>query len=542
MSFIDNFIKKRFVEPALKPFKDKLEVQDEIIKVQQEKISNSPQHFAVPSGISQELTGSSMRQWKKVVDFGTLRALSERYDIARACINRRKRQVEGVDWWIEPVNKSEKADKYKVQIKTITDFLKAPGGRFARFKEFINEIIEDLLVLDAASIWKEKTGAKKIIKLVTVDASTIRLRVMEDGSTPEPPKYAFQQWIKGRKVAEFTVDEMMYLMMNPRSNTPYGMSPMECLILGVDAALRSQLYNLSMLTEGNIPEGFLAVPDTWTPKQIQEFQTYFDSMIAGVPRQQQRIRIIPGGKGVGYTPTKKPEEMRFLEYEKWLLLKTCALFDVPPHDIGFTENLPLATAKVQQEVAMKFGLTPMLETLKEFFNKIIQEDFGLKHLEFIWHSLDKKDELRDAEVFEKLIPLGVVSVDEVRMQNDMEPIGLGHYVKTPSGPVLVEDLLSPKSEKGNENEIQELDKWKRKALSDIKEKRKFRPFESEIIGIGTKKLIEAQLCFAKTKKEVKKIFDKQISVAKQNFIFEEAHKLKENISNTLKRYEIPTNT
>lgn len=555
MSFIDRFIQKKIIEPAVRPFQDKIKEQDKIIKIQQDKIPNSPQHFALPFGIQSDLSGGSIRPWKKIIDFKTLRVFSERYDVARACINRRKRQVEGVDWWIEPVNKSEKAEKYKSQIELLTDFLKMPGGKFARFKEFTNELIEDLLVLDAGVVWKEKTRGGRINKLVTVDSSTIRLRVMGDGSTPEPPDKAFEQWIQGKKVADFTTDEMIYLMMNPRSNTPYGLSPLECLVLGVDAALRSQLYNLNMLTEGNIPEGFLAVPDTWSPQQIKEFEMWFNAKIAGNPREQQRIKIIPGGKGGGYTPTKKPDEMRFLEYEKWLLLKTCAIFDIPPHEIGFTEKLPLATAKSQHEVALKFGLTPMLETLKEFFNMIIQEDFGFKNLEFMFHSLDKKDELREAKKFEKLVPLGIVSVDEVRQQNDLEPIGLPHYIKTPSGPVLVKDILKNSESnngkgKGKEKEkdddgskeIKELEQWRRKSLGDFKAKRKFRSFESQFIGVGTKELIKARLCFVKTRNDVRKIFDEQIDIAKSDYIFKEAHKLKDSINETLKGYELATET
>jgi phage portal protein BeeE len=546
MPFWDNFLKKRFIEPAIKPVLEDLKRKDEVIKVQQEKLSllekveNVPMHFATPFGITEESIGQDIYRWKKIVDFRTLREFSERYDVARACINRRKRQVEKADWSITPLNPEEKAEKYQEDIKRVKAFLDMPGGKYARFREFIDELVEDLLVLDAGVVFKDKEG-DELKKLITVDAATIRLRVYMDGSTPEPPDIAYEQWIRGEKKAEFTTDEMIYLMLNPRSNSPYGLAPLETLILGVDAALKSQLYNSSMLSEGNIPEGFFGLPESWTPDQIKEFQNWFDAMIAGNPRFQSRIKFMPGGKGVGFIPTKKPEEMRFLEYEKWLLMKTCALFDVPPEEIGFTEEMSRATAQVQQEVSTKAGLLPVLQVLKEFFDDIIQIDLGCPYLQFSWYSLDKKDELRDAQITERLIPLGLISGDEWRQQNDLPPIGLKHYISTSAGPVFVEDLLTGKvpTQIAPETEVvAELAQWERKCINSLKEGKRFRPFQSKFIPEDVKKLIDAQLLFAKTKTDIKKIFEKQIVLARQDEMMRKALKLKEEIGKTVQEYAV----
>ena len=541
-----NFFKTKIVEPSVKPILEDLKKKDEIIKVQQEKISllekvgNTPMHFATPFGSTQDSIGQDIYKWKKSVDFRTLREFSERYDVARACINRRKRQVEKVDWSIIPLDPAEKAEKYQEDIKRVKAFLDMPGGKYTRFREFIDELVEDLLVLDAGVVYKDKEEGE-LKKLITVDAATIKLRVYEDGSTPEPPDIAFEQWIRGEKKAEFTTDEMVYLMLNSRSNSPYGLAPLETLILGVDAALKSQLYNLSMLSEGNIPEGFFTLPENWTPDQIKEFQNWFDAMITGNPRFQSRIKFMPGGRGVGFIPAKKPEEMRFLEYEKWLLLKTCALFDVPPEEIGFTEEMSRATAQVQQEVSTQAGLIPVLQVLKEFFDDIIQIDLGCPHLQFSWYSLDKKDELRDAQITERLIPLGLISGDEWRQQNDLPPIGLKHFIMTSSGPVFVEDLLNGRVSNQQQNlqetgMITELAQWERKCLNSLKEGKKFKHFQSKFISEDIKKLINAQLLFARTKEDVKKIFEKQIQIARQDLVIQKAVKLKEEIGETVKQY------
>jgi len=562
MAFYDKLVQKIF-NPIIQPFLKNIEEKDKIIKVQQEKLelleksvgNNVPIHFGTPWGTEYKTSAQDLYKWKKVVDFNVLRAFSERYDVARACINRRKRQVEGVDWEIMPKNPTEDPRKYEADIKRLKEFFDMPSGKYSRFRDFVAKIVEDLLVLDAAAIWKDKENGE-LKRLIVVDAATIKLRVYPDGSTPEPPDIAYEQWIQGIKVAEFTTNEMAYLMLNPRSNSPYGLSPLEALILGVDAALKSQLYNLSILTEGNIPEGFFTLPESWTPDQIREFQQYFDSLVAGNFKYQSRIKFMPGGKGVGYIPLKKPEDMRFLEYEKWLLLKTCSLFDVPPEEIGFTEEMSRATAQVQTEIATKVGLKPILLRLKEFFDDIIQIDFGCPHLHFVWYGLDKKEELRDAQIVERLAPLGFISVDEWRIENGLPPIGLKHYIMAGGQPILVEDLLNSRNnqqkeetkeidteeleeqqETNSEKIIEELRKWEKKCINSLKKGKKFKPFYAKYIPEDVKKLIEVQLLFAKTKEDVKKIFRKQIELERQNYIIEKAVQLKRDIENVLSNRE-----
>lgn len=549
MNFISSFIKNRFIDPATKPLLDKISEKDEIIKVQQGKVDNIPHQFATPFG--GDMFQSQKAKYKAIVDFGTLRSLSEQYDVARACINKRKRQVNKVEWNIVARDEKDK-EKYKVQIEEVTKFFRSPGGRHTLFREFVDKMVEDILVLDAGCIWKDKTVGGKLIKLVNVDGATIRLKINEDGSTPEPPKMAFEQFIGGEVVAKFTADDMIYMMMNSRSNTAYGLAPLESLILGVDAALRSQLYNLNMLTEGNIPEGFFSLPEKWTPQQIKDYQVWWDALISGNPSQQQRIKFTPGGKGVGYKPTKKPSEMRFLEYEEWLLKKCCALFDVPPQEIGFTMDVNKSTGKEQTEIGLRTGLEPMLNLLTEMFGIIIAEDLGLPQLRFNWRGLDNKDEVRDAEKTKMLLPLGLIGGDEWRAQNDLHPIGLEPYVMTPQGPVFVKDLITESERKAKETKegkkpeepekkekgvVVELKQWRNKALKDIKLGKAFRQFESKYIQEGTRKLIEAQLLFTKSRNEVREIFDPMIANARQDSILDKAVKLKDEISSALRKDE-----
>lgn len=354
------------------------------------------------------------------VSFDALRRFSVQYDVARACINRRKRQVSQLDWKIVAAEDDDQKD-YSSIIRPLNMQFKGIGGYRVRFREFTDTIIEDLLTLDAVSLYKRPNRAGGLYALQTIDAATITLVVDEAGGTPMPPEIAYKQKIRGEVVAEFTADEMYYEMMNPRTSTPYGLSPLESLVLGVSSALKSELYNLHLLTEGNIPEGFFGVPETWKPADIKEFQATFDAAMAGDTRMLSKIKFMPDGK---YTPTKKADDMRYKELQEWLMQKTCMLFEIQPEELGFTKTVNKATSEVQQDTGMRTGLKPLANFLEEIFTDVIQQDLGYTQLKFEYQGLDFEDEKRNAEINEIYIRSGQRTVDELRTDRGMKPLGV----------------------------------------------------------------------------------------------------------------------
>lgn len=368
------------------------------------------------------------------VTFATLRKFSYQYDVARAAINRRKRQLNGLEWDIVAADPEDKAD-YKGQIKPLKKEFTQIGGYRVRFRELIDTLVDDLLTLDAVALYKRPTMGGGLYSLEPVDAATIVLEVADNGGTPEPPDTAYKQVIRGKTVAEFTADEMYYEMMNSRTYTPYGLSPIESLILGVSTALKSDLFNLHMLTEGNIPEGFFGVPESWTPDMIKEYQKLWDASLAGDSRAQSKLKFVPSGKGAtGYAPAVKPEDMRYKELQEWLMKKTCMLFEIQPQELGFTDTVNKSTGEVQENIGFNSGLVPLARFFEEIFTDVIQIDMGYENLKFKYTGLDYRDEKRDAEVAEIKIRSGQTTVDEVRKERGQEPMGVDKpfVIGTPS--------------------------------------------------------------------------------------------------------------
>lgn len=378
------------------------------------------------------------------VTFGVLRRMAQLYPIARACINRRIRQITQLEWDIklkDEINSTQ--NKYKGQIDTLKAFFEKPMGARTRMRELLTLMVDDILTIDATSFEIRRTRGGEFINLVPIDPSTIVLRLDDTGATPEPPDIAYVQYIFGQKTASFTTQEMIYECMNTRSYSAYGMAPLESLIMQAEAALRGILYNLSYFREGNVPEGFIELPEdiASTQQQVEQWQQWFDLIVAGDPRMMHRLKIMPGG--AKYTPAKKPADMAFERFELWLLQQTCAMFDVPPQDIGITYQVNKATSETQQDLSREKGLQPLANFLKEIFDVLIAEEFGMPELQFIWQNLNPVDRKEEAEIADIEIRNGSLSVDEYRTQYlGKEPLGLGAYIMTRTGPVLVEDVIN----------------------------------------------------------------------------------------------------
>ncbi|MHA1279972.1 MAG: phage portal protein [Candidatus Helarchaeota archaeon] len=470
------------------------------------------------------------------IPFRLLREFSVMHWTSRACIGKRQNQISGLQWDIVAEDEDIDISGMTKDILAVKDFMKHIGGPGRKFREFLDIVIDDVLTLDALALYKVKSNIGDPLWYQTVDGATIKLRMNQDGSNPMPPDIAYEQWIRGKKTGEFTSDDMIYERMNARANTPYGLSPLESLIVTVQAALKSELSNLAILTEGNIPEGFIQAPPEWGPDEIKHFQEWFDGILAGSAKFQNRVRFIPGGKGSGYVPTKKPEDMRNAEFEEWLTIKTCALFGVTPQSIGVTFNVNKATAEDQSMLARNESVKPLAFFLQDLFTEIIQEGLQRPALAFKFLNLDTKDEKTQAEVDKIYLNSGVTDINEVRSRLGKEPLSDKplHFIMTGTGPILVDDLgktqavpvatdvkEKPKpeeKEKEPEKPINELKRYQKKALNDLRKGRQFRKFYSDVVDPSTITSIEDEIKDCKEASEVKDVFSKYIGKEQDAFI------------------------
>lgn len=393
-------------------------IVDDSLKEASDKTKLEKKVYAqpIPLGVSSVGPNGVDKLFARGLNFDILRDFSVYYPILRACINYRKRQITQLEWTVSPrdviVDKAKK-QRYAEDAKKVREFLTYPqGDSTISFRTFIAKALEDLMVLDAVAIYKRKNRRGGVFGYLPVDAATIQLALLEDGTIPRPPQVAYVQKIRGEVTAELTTDELLYRIMNPRTHSPYGLSPVETLIITVTTALKLSTYNLSYLTEGNVPEGFVELPKDIAsdPDQLATWQLAWDAMFSGNPQFQRKIKFLP--EGMKLHQIKKQEEMEFQRFEQWLLLNTCSVMEVPPQSIGFQFDRGKGATEAEWEIGKERGLYPTANILKEIMDQIIQKDLKQDHLEFVWTNINPTNKKDEVDVFEGLVKYGAVSVDE----------------------------------------------------------------------------------------------------------------------------------
>ena len=356
--------------------------------------------------------------------FAELRGLADSYDLLRAVIETRKDQMERLTWRIRPRAFAQAGSASDPRLSALTQFFHAPDRRHG-WAAWLRMLLEDLLVIDAPTLYKRRTRGGALYALELLDGATIKRLIDDWGRTPLPPAPAFQQILKGVPAVDYAADELIYAPRNPRVHKAYGFSPVEQVQMSVNIALRRQIYQLQYYTEGNVPEALIGVPENWNPDQIRQFQAYWDSLNAGDTAERRHAKFVPGGVAKTFVPVREPAMKD--AFDEWLARIVCYVFSVPPS--AFTAQVNRATAESAQDVALSEGLAPLQLWVKHLIDRVLADDFAASDLEFAWDQDKDTDPAQTASIASDYVKSGIKSINEVRAELGLPPVAGGEVPK-----------------------------------------------------------------------------------------------------------------
>lgn len=322
---------------------------------------------------------------------------------------------------------------------TVKDFLSHPNDTQTSFESFLKLLVDDVLTFDAGVIIKNLNNAgSSLAELYTLPGHEIKLVKNPDGSTPKPPSAAYL-WVPtgiDTEPVPFTNDELVYIVDNPQ-HSGYGMSPLEVAIFIIVASLYAENYNLDFLKHSNIPPGILNLGAGVDEDTRKVFQTMWDSEI-NMKGGLHRLMFAAGSDHMELLPLKKltNKDMQLMDYLKWTLSIKCMTYQISPQDIGFTQDFHRTTSEVQKEISKTRGLKNLLSLLSSYINQeVVKDAWPFKDVKFKWLDVDLEDAKEQAEIDNKDLRLGVISINERREARGAKPIDGGdeHFVYSGSG-------------------------------------------------------------------------------------------------------------
>jgi len=378
--------------------------------------------------------------------FKTLRFLGS-YDLVRLAISQVKGQARAMEWDVAVRKEfATESEALQPQVDAIRAWVETPDPTAGlAFDDWLGSVLEDILVIDALSLYPQPTVGGDPLGLVQIDGATVKPIIDDMGRPLLPPSDAYQTFKGSMPDKGFTLGELWYLPRNRCANTPYGRSPVEDVLLTLNLAIRTTAHELAYYTEGNTPDALYTLPASWSQQQVRDWQIYWDDVMAGRTRSGH-LRFIPGGEGSGYHATK--DHRVTYDQLEWLWRVVANAFNIPPTPL--VQMVNRSTSEVMDQAATSSGARPLAGFVGRIINRYVSQVLKVPQVEFVWAD----DEVEDGTlVYQRnvaYVNAGILGRDEVRTTIGQDPLEgddgkaleFGPAVTTASGVVFLEDLVA----------------------------------------------------------------------------------------------------
>lgn len=389
----------------------------------------------------------------EATSFDTLRNLAALYDGIQLCeqvwldtVAKLTLTIKPRDEIIAEQGKSAATQKYAKKIRQYADFFAYPDvGNGYDLKAWLRAAVRDQLQLDAVSIYVRRNRGGGVYSLELVDGSSIKPLIDSRGRRPAPPFPAYQQFLYGVPAGLYTSDEMLYQRETVRTESIYGLSRVERIILRINQALRKENKDLSRFTDGNIPPGILTPPDDgsqWTPEQLLAYQEMWDALLAGNDQVRSKIKVIQPGSSI--TSLQEPDI--FIDFDRFLLNVTAACYSMTMADLGFTESVNKSSGESQENVFYRRAVQPLMDRYATLFTFVLRYYFGEQDLVVSWSGFEESEDFNaNSASYVSLVSAGIVSPTTAAHMLNIPWSGpeIPNYVLTKDGMTFLEDAADP---------------------------------------------------------------------------------------------------
>ena len=341
--------------------------------------------------------------------------------VVRRAINVIKDRIAAMDWQVRVRRgvQPDEIENVRNKLMALRRTLEEPNASDS-FRTLIEQVIEDALTGGYGAIEMEPTGdQEQPAMLWPVDGASIRINSRWDGQE-DTPRYA--QALPGQldsSAVELCDNQLIYLRMNPRSYTPFGLGPLEVAFETVNQFMSAHRF-AGKLAANSVAQYALWLNEA-TPAQHDRLIRWWQDEIEGT------------GPVPLISTEQKPEVLRFaqgtdadlrLAWQEFLIRMVANAFGLPPLLLGLEADVNRSTAAELADEAFRGAILPLAQLLaghitRDLFAKCI----GWREFEFVFNDLNARDEETELAVQVQLLQAGVLTINEVRAMRGLGPLG-----------------------------------------------------------------------------------------------------------------------
>jgi Phage portal protein len=387
--------------------------------------------------------GSLMESMPKPTPYN-LRRFSET-PIARRAINCIKDRIAGMRWRIQPRQgyALDAIPDGAARVRLLTDNFGAPNPDDS-FRSLAEQVLEDIIVGGFGAIevqlrpgWEQGAELRSAgqpraavptpgiptqtlpLVLWPVDGASIRMNLDWDGSPHSQRYLQVNEQSGANSQIKLDDDELIYIRLNPRTHTPFGLGRLEVAFETINAFMGAHRY-ASRLASNSVVQYALWLQDL-TPEHHERLIRWWQDEIEGT------------GKVPILSAESKPEVLRFgggtdadlrLQWQEFLLRVVADAFDLPPFYLGVERDVNRSTAEELNDLAFRQAIVPTARLLAESLTRdAIGKKLGWNDLEFVFADVDATDPLEEVQIQQILLQNGVLTVNEVRRMRGLPELG-----------------------------------------------------------------------------------------------------------------------
>lgn len=364
-----------------------------------------------------------------------LRRFSE-YPPARRAINALCNPILDLPWKIVPADDNLAAKEpaqwprhMQYRARMLTQNLRAPNPSDS-WRTLLEAVLEDVCVGGYGAVEIQATGDRRHpLWLFPVDGQSVRVNAMWDGD-PNTPRYTQSLGYAGMSVASHETvklrdDQLLYVRLNPRSNTPFGLGYLEVAFNTVNAFVGA--FDFATRRASNAtPDYLIFLGENIDIPTTRQWEHYWRTMIEGYGK----VPIIGGGQNpqVMQLRSGTSRDPLYLQWQQWIVRVIAMAFGISSMKMGLEQDVNRNTSEALQEDDWQTMAPIAMAFSDAFTTHVLCRVLGWDDLKFVWE-LRTTDQLRQSEILKNRWESGSITIDEQRASWGDPPLpdGRGQY-------------------------------------------------------------------------------------------------------------------
>lgn len=255
--------------------------------------------------------------------------------------------------------------------------------------------------------------------------------VMEKDNNGNLKKYWVQTSLVNGQVVYLPYESILHIK-GLSTNGIVGKSPIDVARETIGIQIAGQKFTGKFYANGTMSSGVLKVPQALNPEAKQVIRQEWEKFNNGLDNSH-RIAILDAGLDYQSLGIKQCDA-QYIETQKFSIAEIARIFNVPPHMLADLERATFSNIEQQSLEFVRDTLSPLLISWEQElqYRLFTEEEIEIKKYYFKYNlnSLLRGDSTNRAAYYEKMINLGIYSINEVRELEDKDKIKNGdkHYM------------------------------------------------------------------------------------------------------------------